>query len=217
MSLEPESTESLSAERSARPTGRKRRGSGSVRGREDRSAQLPRRKPLSKRRRAERKTTEPQDVNAPAPKALVKRISLLTLDRRTALGKAVQHWRAALLRDLSGGMPLSAQRTAIVDIAVRSKLIIDSIDHWLLSQRSIVDKRRRTLIAALKERQQLVDSFVRCLQAVGLEQRTHPFERFRQEFADVIKRISPSARQEFESVLVALGKIAKDEASARKG
>jgi hypothetical protein len=171
---------------------------------------------VSKRRRAERKTTERQAVDAPTPKALVKRVTVLALDRRTALGKAVQLWRTALLRDISGGMPVSAQRTAIVDIAVRSKLIIDSIDHWLLSQRSIVDKRRRTLIAALKERQQLVDSFVRCLQAVGLEQRGDPFEKFRQEFADVVKRISPSARQEFESVLVALGKIAKDEASARK-
>jgi len=41
---------------------------------------------------------------------------------------------------------ISAQQAAIIDLAVKNKLILDSIDRWIFRQPSLVDKRKRTLL-----------------------------------------------------------------------
>src|SRR5262245_38173528 len=72
-------------------------------------------------------------------KQAVRCLGSRTVDRRTALGKQLAAWRAAIIEDL-GGNPSTAQR-AIIDLALRSKLMLDSIDAWLLTQPSLVDRR----------------------------------------------------------------------------
>jgi hypothetical protein len=54
-------------------------------------------------------------------------------------------WRGELLRDLGGAEQLSTQQLALVDISMRTKLLLDSVDAWLLRHPSIIDKRRRQL------------------------------------------------------------------------
>ena len=51
------------------------------------------------------------------------------IDKRTTLGKSLAKWRADLIQDLGGDV--STQQAALVDLAVKSKLLLDSIDTWL--------------------------------------------------------------------------------------
>ncbi len=52
--------------------------------------------------------------------------------------------------------------------------MLDSIDHWLLNQPSLINARKRALVAAVQQRQQLADSFARHLALLGLKQRAAP-------------------------------------------
>ena len=92
------------------------------------------------------------------------------IDRRTATGKALTKWRADLVADLGGD--ISTQQSALVDLAVKSKLLLDSIDVWLLVQPSLINSRKRSLLPVVKERQALADALARYLAQLGLERRT---------------------------------------------
>lgn len=89
---------------------------------------------------------------------------------RTVTGKALAKWRADLIADLGGD--ITTQQSALVDLAVKSKLLLDSIDARLLVQPSLVNARKKSLLPVVKERQQLADGLARYLQALGLYRRT---------------------------------------------
>jgi hypothetical protein len=92
------------------------------------------------------------------------------IDKRTATGKALAKWRMDLIRDL--GSDISTQQSALVDLAVKSKLLLDSIDTWLLVQPSLINARKRSLLPVVRERQTLADGLARYLAQLGLERRT---------------------------------------------
>ena len=77
------------------------------------------------------------------------------VDRRTVTGKALVKWRADLIQDL--GDDVSTQQSALVDLCVKSKLLLDSVDAWLLVQPSLVNARKKSLLPVVRERQQLAD------------------------------------------------------------
>jgi hypothetical protein len=106
-----------------------------------------------------------------ALKARVKVRGLQAIDRRSAAARALMRWRNDLVRDLGGEHQISAQQRALVDLASRSKLYLDSVDAFLMTQPSLVNARRRSVIPVLRERQALADSLARVLQALGLERR----------------------------------------------
>jgi hypothetical protein len=56
-------------------------------------------------------------------------------------------------------------------LATRTKLYLDSIDAWIMAQASLVNGKRRSVLAVVRERQQLADALARYLQALGLERR----------------------------------------------
>ena len=93
------------------------------------------------------------------------------LDRRYTLGRALAQWRAALIRDLGGEKAISTQQEALIDLAVKSKLLLDSIDAWLLAQPSLVNARKKALLPVVKERGVLADALARYLGQLGLERR----------------------------------------------
>ena len=104
-------------------------------------------------------------------KAAVRGLGSRVIDRRTTLGKALAEWRQQLIQDLGGPDAVSTQARAIVDLAVRTKLLLDSVDAWLLTQPSLINKRARALLPVVRERQRLADSLARYLTLLGLERR----------------------------------------------
>ncbi len=105
-------------------------------------------------------------------KAAVRGLGGRVVDRRTTLGKALAEWRHELIQDLGGLDAVSTQEKAVVELAVKTKLLLDSIDAWLLTQPSLVNKRARALLPVVRERQQLADALARYLALLGLERRT---------------------------------------------
>jgi hypothetical protein len=66
-------------------------------------------------------------------KRAVKELGRRAIDGRTALGKALTRWRQELIADLGGPDVVSTQQLALVDLAVTTKLLIESVDAWLLN------------------------------------------------------------------------------------
>jgi hypothetical protein len=97
-----------------------------------------------------------------------------TIDGRTTLGRTLGAWRTQLIADLGGHDSLSIQETALVDLAVRTKLLLDSVDAWLLQQHSLVNVRKRALLPVVRERTQLADALARYLAMLGLKRRPKP-------------------------------------------
>jgi hypothetical protein len=95
-------------------------------------------------------------------------LGLKVIDERTKLGRELMAWRAALVQDLGGEDQLSTQQQALVDIVTWTRLLMDTVDHWLLRQPTLVDKRKRQLYPAVVQRTQLADSLARHLGTLGL-------------------------------------------------
>src|SRR6266446_6288907 len=91
--------------------------------------------------------------------------------KRTALGRALHEWRVALIGDLGGDDAITTQQRALVELAVRTKLLVDSVDAYVLSMPSPVNKRSRTLFPVVRERGALVSQLQSLLRDLGLERR----------------------------------------------
>jgi hypothetical protein len=104
-----------------------------------------------------------------ALKVAVKVRGLSAIDMRTAAAQSLVEWRNELLADLGGAPAVSAQRMAVVDMAVRTRLYIDHVDAFLLGQTSLVNRRSKSIVPILRERTQLVDSLARLLGQLGLD------------------------------------------------
>jgi hypothetical protein len=107
-----------------------------------------------------------------ALKVRVKVRGLGAIDKRTAVARGLLAWRSELIGDLGGADGVSAQKRALLDLACQTKLLLDSVDAWLLEQPTLINARRRAVLPVVLQRQQLADALARYLQALGLERRT---------------------------------------------
>lgn len=96
--------------------------------------------------------------------------------RRYKLGRVLWEWRQELVRDVGGEAAISTQQLAVIDLAVKTKLLLDSMDAWLLTQPSLIDKRRRALLPVVRERQALADALARYMGLLGLERKTNALD-----------------------------------------
>jgi len=74
--------------------------------------------------------------------------------------------------DLGGIENVTTQELALVEEAVKTKLILDSIDSWLLSQPTLINKRTRGVLPVVRDRQALVATLRGLLSDLGLQRRT---------------------------------------------
>ncbi len=96
------------------------------------------------------------------------------LDRRTKAARELLRWRAELVTDLGGEEAVTTQQLAVIDLSVRTKLLLDSVDAWLLTQPSLINKRKKSLLPVVQQRQHLADSLSRYMAQLGLERRAKP-------------------------------------------
>jgi hypothetical protein len=92
------------------------------------------------------------------------------IDGRSAVAKALNRWQLELIADLGGQDNISTQQHAIIDLAVKQKFLLDSIDAWLLTQETLITGRKRLpgLIPVVIQRQQLADGLAKYLSMLGL-------------------------------------------------
>lgn len=91
------------------------------------------------------------------------------IDRRSAGAREALAFRQELVAALGGASDLSPQRKRLIDLAVRSSLLVDHVDAYLFEQRSLVNARTKTLLPVLVQRQMLADHLVRVLDKLGLD------------------------------------------------
>jgi hypothetical protein len=116
-----------------------------------------------------------------ALKTTLKALGPRVIDKRTSIGKALAQWRANLVRDLGGHDALSTQQHTLVELLCRQKLLLESIDAWLLMQPSLVNARKRSLLLVVRERQQVADALAKYLAQLGMERKAKPVEDLRQQ------------------------------------
>ena len=68
-------------------------------------------------------------------------------------------------------MPYRTQQAALIELAVRNKLMIDTVDNWILAQPSLVNKSKRAVLPVVLQRCQLADGLAKYLAMLGLERR----------------------------------------------
>ena len=114
----------------------------------------------------------PQTHGTDTLKRAVKVLGKRYIDQRTIVGKALAAWRGELLADLGGIEAVSTQELALVEEAVKTKLMLDSIDAWLLQQKSLIVKKTRGVLPAVRDRQALVSTLRGLLGDLGLKRRS---------------------------------------------
>jgi hypothetical protein len=124
-----------------------------------------------------------------AMKTALSKPGAKAIDRRTKIGRALLQWRNELVEDLGGADAVTTQQLAIVELAVKSKLMLDNIDSWLLKQPSLVNARKKSLLPVVRERQQLADSLARYLGQLGLERRSKPTPSLQDYLAGQASRV----------------------------
>jgi len=94
---------------------------------------------------------------------------LSPIDEATEPGQALAQWRGELIQDLGGEEGLSTQEKYVIELVTRLRLMLDSIDAWLLGQPTLINKQRRQVFAAVRERTHMADSIVKNLEMLGLK------------------------------------------------
>jgi hypothetical protein len=141
-------------------------------------------------------------------KKAVKSLGGRGIDQRTTLGKALTQWRKEVIEDLGGPEAVSTQKQALIDLAVGTKLLLDSIDTWLLKQPSLVNARRRAVLPVVLQRQRLAESLARSLTQLGLERRTRTIAAedggpapASSAFEKLVEKLLPLEQDDFIKVL----------------
>jgi len=105
-------------------------------------------------------------------KRTVRELGSRAVDRRTSVGKALAAWRAELIDDHGGMDALSTAELALIDEAVVTKLLLGSVNAWLLEQGNrLVNKRRGALVQAVRDRSALVRELRETLTKLGVRRR----------------------------------------------
>jgi hypothetical protein len=135
----------------------------------------------------------------------------------TEVGQLIAERRADLLADL-GDEPSTAQR-ALVELALRTWVLLDSCDAFLLQLPSIVDKRHRRAWQIVLDRQRLAASLEATLCRLGLERRA------REVRLDVVSALADAAsrptrgvpKSPAEDAAALAGRLPPISGSARSG
>ena len=67
--------------------------------------------------------------------------------------------------------PRGSPQLALVDLAVRTKLLVDSVDAYVLTMPSPVNRQKRCLHPVVRERQTLVNQLQSLLRDLGIQRR----------------------------------------------
>ena len=110
---------------------------------------------------------------------LVERVKdpALRDDALTPVERAARAWRTEVVQDLGGPEAIPAARTALVDAALGTKIVLDSLDRYLFelaAQGGLVNRRNRRAFAIVADRMRVADSLTRQLATLGLDRQERP-------------------------------------------
>ncbi len=104
-----------------------------------------------------------------AAKTRVALRGLAAIDMRTVAAREMLAFRDELIAALGGDTEVSPQQRKLVDLAARASLYLDHIDAWLAGQKTLVNRRSRSVLPVLLQRQSLAEHLARLLDRLGLD------------------------------------------------
>ena len=93
------------------------------------------------------------------------------IDSLGEVGLELKAFQSAIIADMGGDEHISAMERSIIDLATKTYLMLQSVDRFLLEQKSLVNKSKRQLFPVVLQRQTLADSLSRYMQQLGLKRR----------------------------------------------
>jgi hypothetical protein len=117
----------------------------------------------------EEKLSPSQTHGVKSLKRAINTLGRRTIDKRTRVGKRHAHLRDTVIDALGGRAVLTPQKKLLVDEVILTKLMLDSVNHWIVAQPTIINKRQKSVIAAVRDRNGLVNILRALLQDLGLE------------------------------------------------
>jgi hypothetical protein len=131
-----------------------------------------------------------------AAKHALARFGRHVIDGRSRVAHALDEFRDALIADLGGAESVSQQQKVLVDLAVRTHLMVSSLDNYLLSLGSLVNKRKRAVWPVVRERVSLADSLARYMSMLGLEKREQDGGRLPESWIEKVMPREPDPPDE---------------------
>jgi hypothetical protein len=85
--------------------------------------------------------------------------------------RAARAWRHDVVADLGGAAAMPATKAALLDAIVGTKILLDSIDRYVIelaAQDGLVSRRYRSAFRIVSDRMRVADGLAKQLQALGL-------------------------------------------------
>ena len=120
-----------------------------------------------------------EHVVAKAVPFLVERVkdSRVADDALTPVERRARAWRGEVLHDLGGSEAVSAAKLALVEAALGTKIVLDSLDRYLFELASLdglANRRNRRAYSIVADRMRVADSLTRQLATLGLDRVERP-------------------------------------------
>ena len=94
------------------------------------------------------------------------------IDGRSRVAHALDQFRDALIADLGGAAAVSQQQRVIVDLSVRTYLMLSSLDNYILNLDHLVNRKKKALWPVVRERAVLADGLARYMSMLGLRKKS---------------------------------------------
>jgi hypothetical protein len=104
-----------------------------------------------------------------AVKTRVKLRGLAAIDMRTVAAREMVAFRDELIAALGGDTVVTPQQRKLVDLAARASLYLDHLDAWLAGQQTLINRRSRSVLPVLLQRQSIAEHLARLLDRLGLD------------------------------------------------
>jgi hypothetical protein len=88
---------------------------------------------------------------------------------RTVAAREMLAFRDELVAARGGDAKLSPQQRKLIDLAARTSLYLDHLDAWLTEQKTLINRRSRSVLPVLLQRQTLAEHLARLLDKLGLD------------------------------------------------
>ena len=97
---------------------------------------------------------------------------LAVVDGRMHSARVVKRWQRLLTNDLGGPGSLTTAQATLIELATRTRLVLEHVDAYLLTKKSLLNKRHGKLLPVVMDRMRISDTLTRQLLALGLERKT---------------------------------------------
>jgi hypothetical protein len=106
-------------------------------------------------------------------KLLLKDVNIVDISKKNGIGPEIVSQAEQICSDAGGKESLSELKRQLINRYVITELLIQSVDHWLLQQPSLI-KSKRAIFPIVNERNRLVQTSLQLAQAIGIERKPRP-------------------------------------------